>query len=120
MPRNLFEAAYLPMGDDNDGSIVTQQMVDDFIVESRSEKMGDCTTVVWAKFKNGFEVVESSACVDPKNYHHSTGFNLAYKKIERRAWDVLGSLLQSARFGFTAEYVEPSLTSRVSERDHAS
>jgi len=30
-PKATFEAAYLPMGEDNDGSLVTREMVDDFI-----------------------------------------------------------------------------------------
>lgn len=98
-PRDVFEAAYLPMGKDNDGSRVTEAMVDDFIVGYESAKWGDSTTVVQARLRNGFTVVESSACVDPANYDHEYGVAICKERIKPRVWELLGFLLASSRNG---------------------
>ena len=100
-PKEVFEAAYLPMGEDNDGSTVTQNMVDDFIAETRDSKAGDKTTVVTLILQNGFEITETSSCVDPKNYNHELGVENATRRATDKVWLLLGFLLQCARNGIT-------------------
>lgn len=97
-PKPTFEAAYLPMGEDNDGSKITQQMVDDFIIDYEARRMGN-HTVVHAFLRNGFTIVESSACVDAKNYDQALGEKYAMEKVKKRVWHLLGALLATARNG---------------------
>lgn len=109
-PKAVFEAAYLPMGtreiEPRDGfrqytvnsDRVTQQMVDAFIGEVKTETRGK-TTIVHATLANGFEIVESSSCVDPNNYSEAIGKECCMDRIKDRVWHLLGFLLQTARFG---------------------
>ncbi len=98
-PRDVFEAAYLPMGEHNAGDKITEEMVEDFIVGYEDAQLGDSTTVVQARLRNGFTVLESSACVDPANYDHELGVRICKERIKPRVWQLLGFLLASARNG---------------------
>lgn len=78
------------------GCSVGQQMVDDFIKELYVETIGEKTTLVRAVLENGFEIIESSACVDVKNYDEKIGAEICLKKIKDKIWYLLGFLLQCA------------------------
>jgi hypothetical protein len=95
-PKATFEKAYLPQG--GDASRVTQQMVDDFIVGHESTRMGN-HTVVLVKLRNGFTLIEESACVDPANYDQTIGEQFALAKAKKNVWHLLGFLLATARNG---------------------
>ncbi len=97
-PKPTFEAAYIPMGEGNDGSRITQEMVDDFIVGYDVARMGN-HTVVMATLRNGFTIIEESACVDPANYDEEVGRHYAMEKVRSRVWHLLGFLLATARNG---------------------
>ena len=43
--------------------------------------------------------VESSACVDPRNYSEEIGQEACMEKIRDRIWNLLGFLLQTAWMG---------------------
>ena len=60
----------------------------------QDSKMGKKTTVVHVTLPNGFEFVESSACVDPANYDHEIGVKVCLKRIEDRIWQLEGYRLQ--------------------------
>ena len=57
-PKDVFEQAYLPLTVNpdlrTDAPSISQQMVDDFILETWTQTMGDKTTVVRALLRNGF------------------------------------------------------------------
>lgn len=55
---------------------------------------GKCT-VVAAKLPNGFVIVESSACVDPRNYDEDMGVEICMDKIINKVWELEGYKLQS-------------------------
>jgi hypothetical protein len=95
-PKETFEAAYLPQG--HDGTRINEQMVDDFIVAHKSTRMGN-HTVVLVKLRNGFTMVEESACVDPANYDQAIGERYALAKAKNKVWFLLGFLLATARNG---------------------
>ena len=95
-PKDVFEAAYLPQG--HDGSRINEQMVDDFIAGHESTRMGN-HTVVLVKLRNGFTLIEESACVDPANYNQELGERYALEKAKKRVWGFLGFLLATARYG---------------------
>lgn len=81
-PKETFEAAYLPMGDDP--TKITAQMVDDFIDSYTDTKIAASTTVVAGNLLNGFTVTATSACVDPGNYDHEVGVKLCKSRIESK------------------------------------
>lgn len=109
-PKAIFENAYLPMGfylkQSPEGeslrmvnqSQINQEMVDRFIHYIKTETRGK-TTIVHAQLANGFELVESSACVDPANYDEKIGEEICVKRIQDKVWHLLGFLLQTARQG---------------------
>lgn len=102
-PKDVFERAYLPLTVNpdlrTDAPSISQQMVDDFILETWTQTMGDKTTVVRALLRNGFEIVESSACVSAENYDEKLGREICLGKIKDRVWFLLGFLLQTAVYG---------------------
>ncbi len=105
-PKNVFERMYLPLGVDEelktDVPSISQKMVDDFILETWTETMGDKCTVVRAMLRNGFEIVESSACVSEENYDEKLGKEICMEKIRDKVWFLLGFLLQTTVHGTDA------------------
>lgn len=106
-PKDVFEAAYLPLRVNpkmpTDKPSISQEMVSDFIVFTEVTTMGDKTTVCRAVLRNGFEIVESSACVSKENYSEEMGYKICRQKIENRVWMLLGFLLQTAVNGVNGE-----------------
>lgn len=100
-PKDVFEKAYLPMGESNNNT-VTQAMVDDFIVATDTKKMGEKTTVVQATLRNGFNLTETSSCVDPANYDEAMGHKLCMEAIAKKVWHLLGFLVQTGFEGVAA------------------
>lgn len=106
-PKDVFEEAYLPLTVNDqlrtDKPSISQQMVDDFIVSAEVQTMGEKCTVVRAVLRNGFEIVESSACVSKENYDEKLGAEICLKKIKDKVWFLLGFLLQTAVNGVKGE-----------------
>ena len=101
-PREVFDKAYLAVDDNKNlpsGVSIGQRMVDEFISYTETHTMGDRTTVVRCVLRNGFEIVESSSCVDPKNYSEEMGRDICMGKIKDKIWELLGFLLQTAWHG---------------------
>lgn len=102
-PKEVFEAAYLPLEVNpnlkTDKPSISQGMVDDFIREVHVSTLGEKCTVVRAVLRNGFEIVESSACVSVENYDEKLGAKICMEKIEDKVWFLLGFLLQTAVHG---------------------
>lgn len=99
-PQDVFERAYLPMTVNpnlkTDAPSISKEMVEDFIAKTEVTTMGDKCTVVRAVLRNGFEIVESSACVSAENYDEKLGSAICMNKIGDRVWELLGFLLQTA------------------------
>lgn len=95
-PKETFEEAYLPQG--QDPTRVTAEMVEDFIVGHESTRLGN-HAVVLVKLRNGFTLIEESACVDPANYDQALGEKYALEKAKKHVWKLLGFLLSAARNG---------------------
>jgi len=102
-PKAVFEKAYLEVTPNanlkTDSPSISQSMVDDFIVSTDVITMGNKCTVVRATLRNGFEIVESSACVSPENYDEKLGAEICMEKIKDKVWFLLGFLLQAAVHG---------------------
>lgn len=101
-PKNIFERAYMEVEDNkalHSGVSIGQKMVDNFISSIDTKTWGDRTTVVRCILRNGFEIVESSSCVDPENYSKELGEEICMNKIRDKVWELLGFLLQTAWHG---------------------
>ena len=101
-PKYVFDSAYLTVDDNKSlpsGVSIGQKMVDEFISFTETKTMGNRTTVVRCVLRNGFEIVESSSCVDPKNYSEDMGHEICMGKIKDKIWELLGFLLQTAWHG---------------------
>lgn len=113
-PRDVFERAYLPVTVNShlrtDAPSISQEMVEDFILETCTQTLGDKCTVVRAILRNGFEIVESSACVSAENYDEELGEKICLEKIRDKVWMFLGFLLQTAVAGVGAAPGRPAGT----------
>ena len=106
-PKEVFEKAYLELtvnsGLKTTGASISQEMVDAFISSYEVCTMGNKCTVVRAILRNGFEIVESSACVSEENYDEEMGVQICLSKIKDKVWLLLGFLLQTAIHGVKEE-----------------
>jgi len=103
-PKDVFETAYFGLESEDD-IIVTYEDVAEFLVEDRviDSKIGEKTTVVQAGCLTGFELTETSTCVDPAKYDQGVGTDIALRKIMDEVWSHLGFVLQWAMNGLNAK-----------------
>lgn len=75
---------------------VTVGQIAKILGESKFEdlKLGTKSTVVLCTLPNGFQIIESSSCVDPANYDHGLGVDLCKKRIADKLWVLEGYVLQ--------------------------
>lgn len=99
-PKDIFESQYLELEKEN---TISQCDVDNFISKVEAIKMDDKTTVVQATCKNGFTIIDGSACVDPNNFNMEIGKECCMEHIKDKVWKLLGFLLQSAKNGFKGD-----------------
>lgn len=59
---------------------------------------GTTTTICQITLVNGFSVIGTSACVDPKEYNQALGEKYAYEKAFEKLWELEGYLLKQRRF----------------------
>lgn len=96
-PKDVFEKAYLKVSYNTDLKSeisISQEMVDNFILDYEVFTKKDKITIVIATLVNGFTIVESSACVDPENYDEKIGADICKNRIVNKVWNHLGFLLQ--------------------------
>ncbi len=103
-PKEVFESAYLPMGDGNDNR-VTQEMVDLFTgKEYEATDLPDGkSTLVMCKSASGFVQYEVSSCVDPANYDPIIGSEMGLKRIKDTFWKCLGFVVQWGKYGINTK-----------------
>lgn len=94
-PKDVFENAYLEIEDETK---VTPAVVEGFVAISEVSRKGN-HTVVMADVLNGMQVLESSACVDEKNYCEEIGSKIAMTKVKDKLWFGLGFVLAWAKNG---------------------
>ncbi len=106
-PKDVFEETYMEVVTNphmrTNAPSISQEMVDNFIAHTEVITMGDKNTVVRAVLKNGFEIVESSACVSVENYDEAYGAEICMGKIKDKVWMLLGFMLQTAVHGITKD-----------------
>jgi hypothetical protein len=75
---------------------LTIEIIKSKIVAEEYRKMGSKTTVCLLTLKNGFEVIGTSACVDPSNFDMEIGKKIAYDNAIEKVWELEGYLLQES------------------------
>jgi hypothetical protein len=75
---------------------VTREQIEAILEASLfyDRSMGVKSTVVVCILPNGFEIVESSSCVDATNYDHSVGIRICKERIANKVWQLEGYRLQ--------------------------
>ena len=75
---------------------ITQQDIDEIFKNGTLsvETIGEKTTMVRLITKEGFEIIETSSCVDKVNYDKAIGEEICRKKIEDKLWSFEGYVLQ--------------------------
>lgn len=102
-PKEVADKAYFKLNESNDGTKIYERDVDNFIDSHQTTTIGPKTTVVLATTITGFDMVNSSACVDPKNYSQELGEQYALETIKNNLWSYLGFVLQWAKNGIKAK-----------------
>lgn len=91
-PKEVFEKAYMKVGDKN---TITEELIDSFIKDVQVIASGK-SVITKVTLVNGFEMFESSSCVDPQNFNVEIGKENCLKKVKSRLWELLGFMLQTA------------------------
>ena len=72
----------------------TEEQIEAAIVKEEYVTLGVKTTCCVLTLKNGFEVVGTSACVDPENFDMEVGKPYARKRAIDKVWELEGYKLQ--------------------------
>ncbi len=75
---------------------LTDKDIDEAIASEHIYDLAHKTTAIVLVLRNGFEVVGTSACVDPANYNQEIGAKYARENARKKVWELEGYLLQSA------------------------
>lgn len=71
---------------------LTKEILEQHILKRDFMKVWHKTTICLLTLDNGFEVVGSSACINPEDYDLDLGKKYAYEKAFEKLWDVYGFL----------------------------
>ena len=95
-PKKAFEAAYLPL---EHPTKITEGVVNAFLGSIEASQVDEKTTFVKANTLTGFRQYATSSCVDPENYDHELGKQIATGRVKDTLWLCLGFVLQWGRYG---------------------
>lgn len=74
---------------------VTIEKIENTILKEDYIKVGLKTVIAVLTLKNNFEIIGTSACVDPNNFDFEIGKKYAREKAIDQIWMLEGYLLQS-------------------------
>ena len=100
-PKDVADKAYFKLDENNDGSIILKEDVENFIAAHNTQTIGVKITLVQATTITGFELIDYSACVSPENYSQELGEKYAMENICNKIWNYLGFVLQWAKNGIS-------------------
>ena len=72
---------------------VTQEEVDAYIKSVETFKLNPNTGLTTATLQCGYTIIETSSCVDPRNYSTTISEKLNLVKIKTKVWSLLGFAL---------------------------
>lgn len=96
-PKDVFEAAYLDLGEDP--TRITPPVIEAMIAEVTVQKIDPKTALVKSEQITGFTQYATAACVAPENYDEAIGKKIAMTEIKDRLWFAMGFVLQWAKYG---------------------
>ena len=96
---------------------VTEKQIDKIIQAGSVEiqDLSDKTTLVKFRTEEGFEIVATSSCVDPKNYNRDTGAKICMDQIKNKLWEYEGYLLSKKLYKPTGESLFDRVYSEAEE-----
>lgn len=97
-PKEVADAAYFPIKDEN-GDTIKPQDIDNLIVDCYSVKVGTKNTNTTVVTRTGFKVHGQSGCVKAENFDLAIGEQYAKPKALDQLWFAMGFVLQWAKFG---------------------
>lgn len=99
-PKDVFERAYFPLADPQ-GSKILRDDVERFLFGGGQAegKIGQKTTILSMTTLSGFEMHETSSCVDPANYSQRIGVECCKSVMVNKMFGHLGFALQWANSG---------------------
>lgn len=97
-PKEVADAAYFPIKDEN-GDTIKPQDIDNLIVDCYSVKVGTKNTNTTVVTRTGFEVHGQSGCVKAENFDLAIGEQYAKPKALDQLWFAMGFVLQWAKYG---------------------
>lgn len=112
-PKDVADVAYYPLSENNDGTEIIKEDVENFITNVDVTTIGEKTTVVNAHTRSGFDMVRHSSCVDPKNYSEELGKQYAMEEVVNDLWAHLGFVLQWAKYGLNVKPKESKYPSHI-------
>jgi hypothetical protein len=95
-PKEAFETAYLELADPNSISMADLEAM---TAQVSVNQVDPKTSLVNVKCLTGFELYETSSCVDPLNYSEVLGKKYGVESINKKLWFALGFVLQWAKYG---------------------
>lgn len=101
-PADVFKRSYFRISD-TEGHSLSENDITRFFDTVDAKKMGEKTTVTRATLINGFEMVDGSSCVEPKNYNEELGTKICIGRMREKVWMLLGFVLQWANKGVKSE-----------------
>lgn len=96
---------------------VTEKQIDK-IIQAGSidiQDLSDKTTLVKFRTEEGFEIVATSSCVDPKNYNRDLGAKICMDQIKNKLWEYEGYLLSKKMYKPTGESLFDRVYSEAAE-----
>lgn len=75
---------------------VTEEEVQANIEHCEFVQLGAKTTCCILTLKNGYEVIGTSACVNPDDYDLEIGSKYARERAEAKVWELMGYVAQSS------------------------
>ena len=96
---------------------VTEKQIDKIIQAGSIEiqDLSDKTTLVKFRTEEGFEIVATSSCVDPKNYNRDTGAKICMDQIKNKLWEYEGYILSKKLYKPTGESIFDRVYSEAEE-----
>lgn len=98
-PKDVADKAYFKLDESNDGTKIVEADINRFCSQHKTTTICGKIAVVIAKTITGFKIVESSYCVDPKNYSQKAGETYAMKNVRDKVLSHLEFVLQWAKNG---------------------
>ena len=92
---------------------VTQPIVQDMVAKVKSESVSEKSVLTTATLVSGYEILETSSCVDASKINVRVAKEKAMQHVYRRVWQHMGFLLQLAVSGTKAVDVKHRHTKKA-------